>query len=78
MKYLNVFKAWWFYLPVIITFIINVNRDLKIYNTLFFSEYIGILIGSFVSVLALYSIIWVVHLIINISANYIIRKFKKR
>ncbi len=58
MKYKEIFKSWWFYALVIGYFLFSVFTNLQKYDYLFFIEYVGILLGSFIGVLFFVSIIW--------------------
>jgi len=60
MKYKEIFKKWWFYALVLGWFIVMVLKDLQEYKSLYFVEYFGILIGSFISTLVLVSIGWLI------------------
>lgn len=56
MKYKNVFKSAWFYVITFAYFLIQVFYNLQIYGTLYLAEYFGILIGSFIVAIIVYSI----------------------
>jgi len=66
MKYKNGFKSPWFYATAIICFLIQAVYNLRIYGELYLAEYFGILIGSFIVVLIVYSI------------GYLMVKFSKK
>jgi len=66
MKYKNGFKSPWFYSIAITYFLIQAINNLRIYGELYLAEYLGILIGSFIVVLIVYSI------------GYLIVKFSKK
>lgn len=58
MKYKQIFKSWWFYALIVSYFLFSVFKNLQVYNKLFFVEYIGILLGSFIGVLFFVSLFW--------------------
>lgn len=74
MKYKEVFKAWWFYLIVLLYSVYSIIINLNEYGKLFFVEYIGIFLGSFLGALVFYSVIWC----LCVFFNNIIKKFTKR
>lgn len=56
MKYTEVFKSGWFYGITLICFSFSVLSNLRIYESLYIAEYLGILLGSFISTIIIYSI----------------------
>ena len=66
MKYKEIFKSWWFYVLVVVYALIKVFTDTITYGKLFFVEYAGIFLGSFIGVLFLVSIVF-----------FLIKLFKK-
>ncbi len=58
MKYKEIFKSWWFYTLIIVYSAYRIVTDTLTYGKLFFVEYIGIILGSFIGVLFLVSIIF--------------------
>ena len=56
MKYTEVFKSGWFYGITLIYFSFSVLSNLRIYKNLYIAEYLGILLGSFISTIIIYSI----------------------
>lgn len=50
MKYWKIFKSWWFYLLIIAYSLFSIVRGLNTYGHLYGVEYIGIILGSFLGV----------------------------
>ncbi len=59
MEYKKIFKSWWFYTLICIYAIYKIFLDLGEYGNLYFVEVIGIIIGSFLGVLFIVTIFWV-------------------
>jgi len=60
MKYKDIFKSWWFYALIVVYFLFKVFTDLQEYGSLYFVEYIGILLGSFIGIWFFVSLIWLI------------------
>ena len=74
MKYKDAFKSWTLYITILAYFLFQIQKNIKIYGELYLSEYSGILIGSFLVVVFVYS---VGYLIIKIFSK-ISKKVTKR
>lgn len=58
MKYKEIFKSWWFYALVVVYAIFSIATNLSAYGSLFFVEYVGIILGSFLGVLLFVTLFW--------------------
>lgn len=57
-KYLDILRAWYFWLIIVVLSVYRIISDLQLYGNLFFVEYLGIFVGNFVIVLIIFSIIF--------------------
>lgn len=58
MKYKEIFKSWWFYALVVVYAIFSIITNLSTYGSLFFVEYVGIILGSFLGVWFFVTLFW--------------------
>ncbi len=56
MEYKNGFKSWKLYTITFIYFLIQVFYNLRIYGELYLAEYFGLLMGSCIVILIIYSV----------------------
>lgn len=52
------FKSKWFYFVVVVHFLFVAFGDARSYGQLYFIEYIGIMLGSFLNIFLLSSVFW--------------------
>jgi len=60
MKYKEIFRKWWFWLAVVFYTLIIIVKDTQEYGSLLFVEYVGIFIGSLVSILVTFTILFLI------------------
>ncbi len=60
MKYKEIFKKWWFWLAIVFYSLIVIVEDTQEYGSLFFAEYVGIFIGSSLSILGFFTILFLI------------------
>ena len=74
MKCKEIFKKWWFWAIVIAEFVLQIIPMINEYGSLFFGEYLGVFLGSFIVATMIISVGFVVLK----SINWIRKKVTKR
>ena len=65
MKYKEIFKKWWFWIILAILSLYKIIQNINSYGRLFLAGYLGTIIGAFMFIFTIYTILFLIIKLFN-------------